>query len=184
MKKRIHQENQTVCPALHHYEIRSTLTFVDYVKKKRVQHRNKRNIPCKITRFDTVSRIKSAAKINNPALYNEIVDLNLIAKEFEAHKHCYKKFTLKPVENAKIASDANSSLDHESSTCYLKSNYEEPKKYVRDVMIKEKQPASMKFLHDIYGLGTGNLSYRHKLKTRLQTDFGDGITFLSQKIKH
>ena len=39
----------------------------------------------------------------------------------------------------------------------------------------------MKLLHDIYGLGIGNSSYRHKLKTRLQTDFGEDITFHNQK---
>ena len=41
----------------------------------------------------------------------------------------------------------------------------------------------MKLLHDIYGLGIGNSSYRHKLKTRLQTDFGEDITFHNQKKK-
>ena len=41
----------------------------------------------------------------------------------------------------------------------------------------------MKLLHDIYGLGIRNLSYRYKLQTRLQTDFGGDITFLNQKNK-
>ena len=75
---------------------------------------------------------------------------------------------------------------NESSTCYSESNYEEVKEYVRDVIIKEKRLASMKLLHDISGLGIGNSSssYRHKLKNRLQTDFSEDITFLSQKIKY
>ena len=89
---------------------------------------------------------------------------------------------MKPVENANNASDANSSLDNENSTYYSKSNYEEAKEYLGDVIIKEKWPASMKLPHDIYGLGMGNLSYRHKLKTRLQTDFGKDITFLRKNI--
>ena len=41
----------------------------------------------------------------------------------------------------------------------------------------------MKILHEIYGLGIGNTSYRHKLKTRLQNDFGKDISFLSQNNK-
>ena len=133
--------------------------------KNRVKHKNKRYTPYKITRFDTASRIKSAAKTNNPRLYNEIAELDLITKEFNVHKHCYKKFTLKPLENVNVASDANSSLDNES-TCYSKSNYEDVKEYIRDVIIKEKRLAFMELLHDIYGLGIVNSSYRHKLKTR------------------
>ena len=115
-------------------------------------------------------------------MYNEIVELDLITKEFKVHKHCYKKFTLKPFENVNVASDANSSLDNES-TCYSKSNYEDVKEYIRDVIIKEKRLAFMELLHDIYGLGIVNSSYRHKLKTRLQRDIGEDITFLSQKNK-
>ena len=76
--------------------------------KNRVQHRNKRYNPYKITCFDTASRTKSTAETNNPALYNETADLDLIAKEFKVHEHCYKTFTLTPVENANVASDANS----------------------------------------------------------------------------
>ena len=41
----------------------------------------------------------------------------------------------------------------------------------------------MKLLHDTNGLGIGNSSFRYKLKTRLQTDFGKDIPFLSQKKK-
>ena len=101
----------------------------------------------------------------------------------KVHEHCYKKFNWKPVESANVASDANGSLDNQSSTCYSKSNYEKVKENVRDVVINKERPASMKLLHESYELGIGNSNYRHQLKTRLQTDFGKCISFLSQQSK-
>lgn len=49
-------------------------------------------IPYKITTFDAASAIKDAAKTKDPVHYAEIVDVDLIAKEYKVHKPCYKKF--------------------------------------------------------------------------------------------
>ena len=43
--------------------------------------------------MNAVITIKAAAKIKDPDLYNEIVDLDLFAKEFKYHTKCYNRFT-------------------------------------------------------------------------------------------
>ena len=43
--------------------------------------------------MNAVNTIKAAAKIKDPDLYNEIVDLDLFAKEFKYHTKCYNSFT-------------------------------------------------------------------------------------------
>ena len=155
--------------------------------KHRIQHNKKRYTPYTITTFNSATAIKSAAKSKNEPLYREIENLDLIAKEFKVHQPCYKKFTLdhycNEKEKAKTSTNNSMPLENETSTSYSKSNYEEVKEFVNDVIIKGKKLASMKLLHEIYGLGIGNTSYRHKLKTRLQNDFGEDISFLSQKNK-
>lgn len=153
--------------------------------KFRVQHNKKRFTPYTITTFNAESAIKFSAKSKNESLYREIENLDLIAKEFKVHEPCYKNLTLEYYSNQKKEAEtsASVSMENETSACYSKSNYEEVKEFVNDVIIQEKKPASMKLLHEIYGLGIGNTSYRHKLKTRLQNDFGETICFLSQKNK-
>ena len=48
--------------------------------------------PIKITSFQAKDTIKAAAKAKGFDMYNEIQDLDLIAKEFKMHEHCRKAF--------------------------------------------------------------------------------------------
>ena len=48
--------------------------------------------PIKITSFQAKDTIKAAAKAKDLDMYNEIQDLDLIAKEFQMHEHCGKTF--------------------------------------------------------------------------------------------
>ena len=147
--------------------------------KFRKQHKNKRYTPYVIESFNAEYAIKSAYKTKNPTLYNEIESLDLIAKEFKVHQPCYQKLTF----GHSSSSSGKDNASNEATACYSKSNYEEVKEYINDVVIKEKRPASMKLLHEIYGLGVGDTSYRNKMKIRLEKDFGEEITFLSPKNK-
>ena len=61
-------------------------------KKLRVQHNNKRVLPVKIATFQCAETIKAAAKEKNPDMYYEILDLDIVAKEFKMHDHCRKSF--------------------------------------------------------------------------------------------
>ena len=66
---------------------------VIYVEKVRVKDKNQHFFPQTVTTMDVCDTIKAAAKVENPTLYAEIHDLDLIAKEFKYHRHCYKSFT-------------------------------------------------------------------------------------------
>ena len=46
-----------------------------------------------IERDEAEDTIKAVAKAKNPNLYFEIKDVDLFAKEFKTHVHCYREFT-------------------------------------------------------------------------------------------
>ena len=117
--------------------------------KFRKQHKNKRYTPYVIESFNAEYAIKSACKTKNATLYNEIESLDLIAKEFKVHQPCYQKLTF----GYSSISSGKDNANNETTACYSKSNYDEVKEYINDVVIREKRPASMKLLHEIYGLG-------------------------------
>ena len=58
-----------------------------------MQYKNKRTESYTIVTFEPANSIKAAANVKNANLYVEIKDLDLIAKEFKLHKHCYQQFT-------------------------------------------------------------------------------------------
>ena len=58
-----------------------------------MEYRNKRTERYTIITFDGANLIKAVAKVKNESLYVEIKDLDLIAKEFKLHKHCYQQIT-------------------------------------------------------------------------------------------
>ena len=75
-----------------------------------MQYKNKRTEPYTIVTFVAANSIKAAAKVKNENLYIEIKDLDLIAKEFKVHKHCYQQFTYgytKGVHNEEQQSTSN-----------------------------------------------------------------------------
>lgn len=61
-------------------------------KRGRIQFKGKKVTPVTITSFQAQETVKAAAKTKNPEMYNEIVDLDLISKEFKMHDHCRKTF--------------------------------------------------------------------------------------------
>ena len=155
--------------------------------KKRKQHNGKRYKPYKILTQNTATAIKNAAKDKKQKLYREIAHLDIVAREFHVHNPCFNDLTLDYYQgNAQSSKGASQQREHqnqEETSSYSKSNYEGVKQYVVDSIIKDKKPASMKLLHEIYAIGIGSSSYRNKLKARLKNDFGDQICFLSQENK-
>ena len=114
-------------------------------------------IPYKITTFDAASAIKDAAKTKDPVHYAEIVDVDLIAKEYKVHKPCYKKF-VKGVSTTISRSEepANRNEQENDSQPYESSNFDEVKEFISDVVLNDQRAVSMSSLHAIYGLGIGN----------------------------
>ena len=64
---------------------------------------------------------------------------------------------------------------------YEKGNFNEVQNYIKDIVLEQGKVASMKTLHEIYGLGIGDTRYRSKLKKRIQSSFENQIYFLSSK---
>ena len=123
--------------------------------KQKIQRKNVRYEPYKITTRNSETAIKSAAKSKNEPMYYLISNLDIIAKDFKVHQPCYKSFTLGHYrEGNKEARQESVPKEGETSKQnYSTSNYEGVKEYVNDIVINEKRPASMKLLHEIYGLG-------------------------------
>ena len=150
--------------------------------KYRIQHRNKKCEPYKISTFNTATTIKAAAREKNKTLFEEVKDLDLIAKEFKVHKMCYQKFTLGCSSSSSISgSAASSNAEIENEPVYEKGNFNEVQNYIKDIVLEQGKVASMKTLHEIYGLGIGDTRYRSKLKKRIQSSFENQIYFLSSK---
>ena len=89
----------------------------NYCKKYQLKQKQKIQFPKTITTSDAVATIKAAAKQNNPDLYYEIKDHDLIAREFKYHKKCYndinRGFTFKArIDSSEKAEPASCSYPH------------------------------------------------------------------------
>ena len=88
--------------------------------------------------------------------------MDLTAKEFKVHKTCCKTFKkgFSAANNTEVekGTEASTSTQMEKLP-YDKSNFEEVREYVRDVVLNEKYATSIKVLHKIYGLGIGRLIF-------------------------
>jgi len=146
--------------------------------KFRAQHKNKRTVPYKIVTYDAEQKIKAAANANvkQQDLYNEISSLDLIAKEFKVHTHCYKNFTRGLSADPKLSSSSSTNV---SEPAYSTGDFEAVKEHVTNEVIEFGRAVSMKVIHEFYGLGIGDTRYRNKLKQRLQKHFEGKIAFLS-----
>ena len=75
-----------------------------------MQYKNKTTESYTTVTFEPANSIKAVAKVKNANLYVEIEELDLIAKEFKLHKHCYQQFThgyTKGVRNDEQLSTSN-----------------------------------------------------------------------------
>ena len=136
----------------------------------RVQHKNKKFEPYKVLTTDAERTIKAAAKEKNEQLYAEINHLDLIAKEFKVHQHCYQSFTRGYSAGSKKPNP---------QPVYEKGDFEAVKACILNDIISMYKAISMKTLHNLYGISTDDSRYRNKLKERIKSHFGDKLLFLS-----
>ena len=62
-------------------------------KKERVQRNNQERSPVTIATDKAVESFLAAAKDKDPSIYQELLLLDLYAKEFKRHEHCHLDFT-------------------------------------------------------------------------------------------
>ena len=89
-----------------------------------------------------------------------------IAKECKVHKTCYKTFTkgFSAANNTEVEKSTDGLSEASTSTQteklpYDRSNFEEVREYVSDVVLNKKYATSIKVLHEIYGLRMGRLIF-------------------------
>ena len=110
--------------------------------------------------------IKKAAKLKDQELYNEIKDLDLIAKEFRYHKNCYRNFTRK-----------KSLSEKQESEIKPQGNFDAVVNCIEDKIIKQNEAISMSELENLYSVGSYR-SLKSKLKSRIKAKFSDQLIFL------
>ena len=99
------------------------------------------------------SAIKEAAKTKDEDLYQQIVSVDLIAKEFRYHAICYNDFT-KPTSN--------------SSNVNTQSDFEKVVEFISENVLNGQQAVSMKTLTQLYNNEQAHdRRYRDKLKERI-----------------
>ena len=141
-----------------------------------MQYKNKKYEPYKVVTLDAEQKIKAAAKLKDPKLYAEINHLDLIAKEFKVHNHCYKNYTRDV--SVSSASSTSSSSTLSTNIPYDKGDFEAVKKVLTNDVIGCGKVVTMKNLHHIYGLATGDTRYRTKLKERIKKEYQQQLLFL------
>ena len=148
------------------------------ISKFRVQYNTKKYEPYTITTQNAENTIKAAVKDKDETLYINIKDLDLIAKEFKVHSHCYQQYTNGYAFGSR-SSTSSSVQDMATNNCYNCGNFEQVKEYVEDKVLGLGNAVSMNILHEIYGLEVGDNRYRNKLKVRLKDDFKEKISFVA-----
>ena len=137
----------------------------------------KQQTPHIVVQMNAVNTDKAAAKVKDPDLYNEIVDLDLFSKEFKYHTKCYNSSTYgysSLMRNRAKEPTDDDCLQHKS-----KSNWEAVKTFINQQVLFEKKAVSMRFLHGLYKLYPSDTCYRNKLKTRISNEFSESLTFLT-----
>ena len=109
-------------------------------------------------------------------LYAEINHLDLIAREFKVHRHCYQNFTRDVTESS--SSTCVSASSASTSIPYDKGNFEAVKNFLSNEVIGCEKVTTMKHLHNLYDLATGDSRYRNKLKERIKKEYKHQLLFL------
>ena len=127
--------------------------------------------------FNAVNAIKAVAAVKNTKLYDEVRDLDLIARNFKVHKHCCQDFTHGFTSGVASVKKDSTPQNSPHPPIYEKGDFDKVTKFIYSHIIEEGECISMKILHEIYGLGVGDTIYRSKLKQRLKDYF---ISFVHQ----
>ena len=142
--------------------------------KFRIKHGSRHMYPITITTIEACETIKSYAQMKNPAMFAEIHDIDLIAKEFKLHRVYYRKHTYG------FSSSCRESISPSCSVSASTPNSDLPDREVTHHKITamlqlstlmSRQAVSIKVLHGIYGGDVNDSRYRAKLKKLILAKF-------------
>ena len=72
-----------------------------------MRHRRQIDLERKIATANATKTANESAKIKDSSLYAEIVDLDLIAKEFKYYQACYESFSRKYLSGDRLTNSAD-----------------------------------------------------------------------------
>ena len=146
-----------------------------FCKKARITV-NKKEIKLSkiITKTAEETLVNAATLKNDYEMLGSISGVDLIAKEFQKHETCYRKYT----QNLNDGEDESEKTEH----AYQQGNFNEVCKIIDDLIIEQKKCMSLQSLLQIYGPVTWSKQYRCKLKARLLESYGDKILFVTADI--
>ena len=112
--------------------------------------------------------------MDNKSLHFEIKDIDLIAKEFKYHQHCYHEVT-RPIKRKSAETECSYSQQGDK----LKV-----KEIIEKNVLLHPQAMSMAFLREAFGLETNDNQYRYKLKECLINGYRNKIMFVKSHYHH
>ena len=138
-----------------------------------------------VTTIEACETIKSYAQVKNPAMYAEIHDIDLIAKEFKFHRNCYSKYTHGFSSSYRESFSASCSVSASTLNSDLQDRESDPPsnnfnavtEYIKCNILMSRQVVSIKVLHGIYGGDVNDTRYRAKLKKLILAEFPETLIF-------
>ena len=142
------------------------------ILQKETNHiEKKEQIVSKIVTRDAEATLERAEiKRNDYEMLGLIQGVDIISKEFLKHDTCYRDYV------RVLYKDNNSAVQGEP--IYDKGNFDAVSSIVDKQIILEQRCISMDKLLTVYGIGVGMKQYRHLLKNRLETKYGNELLFV------
>ena len=131
----------------------------NFCKLHTIKVNGKQQTPQVVVQMNAVNTIKAAAKIKDPDLYNEIVNLELFSKEFSYHTTCYNSFTY-----GYSSSMRNREKEATDDNCFQpnsKSDWEAVKRFISQQVLLEKKAVPMRFVDGLYEVNPSDTRYRN-----------------------
>ena len=157
--------------------------------KLRIKHGGRHMYPITVTTIEACETIKAYGQTKNPAMFAEIHDIDLIAKEFKFHCNCYSKYTygfsssfresFSPSCSVSASTPNSDPADRESNP--QSNNFNAVTEYIKCNILMSRQAVSIKVLHGIYGGDVNDTRYRAKLKKRILAEFPETLIFFQPR---
>ena len=112
----------------------------NFCKLHTIKVNGEQQTPHIVVQMNAVNAIKAAAKIKDPDLCNEIVNLDLFAKEFEYHTKCYNSFTYG--YSSSMRNREKEPTDDDCLQPNSKSDWESVKNFINQQVLLEKKAVS------------------------------------------
>ena len=142
-----------------------------FCKKYRVKYKQKIWFPVTIATEQASKTLKDKAEsMDDKSLRYEIKDIDLIAKEFKYHQHCYREFT-RPIKRKSAETERS---------CSQQGDHLKVQEIIEKNVLLYHQAIAVALLHKAFGLETNDNRYRQKLKERLINDYRNKIKLSSQ----